>query len=62
MDEPHSVVHRYVKIPCPSGKHARSIVTFRDHTVASMFCAPCDVAWDQSIDHPELQHLRLDRV
>jgi hypothetical protein len=50
----------YVDIPCPSGKHSRSIVTFRDHTVAAMFCVPCEHAWTESTDRPELQGVALD--
>jgi hypothetical protein len=63
MDGPHNViVQRYVNIPCPSGKHPRSILTFRNHTVAAMFCLPCEVAWTLSTDHPEIRHLGLDRA
>ena len=51
---------RYVNIPCPSGKHPRSVVTFRDHSVASMFCVPCKQAWTESTDHPELRGLKSD--
>jgi hypothetical protein len=58
---PHNViVHRYVNIPCPSGKHPRSIVTFRDHTVASMLCIPCEHAWTEPTEHPELRFFSLD--
>lgn len=54
------LVHRMVNIPCPSRKHRRSIVTFRNHTVAAMFCVPCEVAWTESTDHPELRSIGLD--
>jgi len=57
---PNTLIHRYVDIPCPSGKHKRSIVTFRNHTVAAMFCIPCEFAWTQSTDHPELRIIGLD--
>jgi hypothetical protein len=53
-------IHRYVDIPCPSGKHRRSIVTFRNHTVAAMFCIPCEHAWTEPTTRQELRHLRLD--
>jgi hypothetical protein len=51
---------RYVNIPCPSRKHARTIVTFRNHSVAAMFCIPCDQAWSESTAHPELQAIPVD--
>jgi hypothetical protein len=63
MDRSHDIiVQRYVNIPCPSGKHERSLVTFRNHTVAAMFCLVCEVAWTQSTDHPELWDVGLDHV
>ncbi len=37
-------VRRTVNIACPSGKHQQSIVMFRDHSVAAMFCVPCEEA------------------
>ena len=55
-----SIVNRYVNIRCPSGKHERSVVTFRNHTVAAMFCVPCEEAWTESTDHPELRDIALD--
>ena len=55
------LVHRYVNVPCPSGKHQRSIVTFRDHTVAAMFCIPCEYAWAEPTTHPALRNVGLDR-
>jgi hypothetical protein len=54
------IIHCYVNIHCPSGKHSRSVVTFRNHTVAAMFCIPCDVAWVEPTSHPELRDLGLD--
>ena len=57
----NSLVHRYVDIPCPSGKHQRTIVTFRNHTLAAMFCIPCEVTWTERTTHPALQHFHLDR-
>jgi hypothetical protein len=57
----NSLIHRYVQIPCPSGKHNRSIVTFRNHTVAAMFCVPCEHAWTEPTSHPALRKMGLDR-
>ena len=57
---PNSLVQRYVKIPCPGGKHPRSVVTFRNHTVAAMFCIPCEAAWTEPTSHPELRAVKLD--
>ena len=54
------IVHRYVDIPCPNGKHQRSLVTFRNHTVAAMFCVPCEHAWTEPTTRPELRDLSLD--
>jgi len=59
---PNTLIHRYVDIPCPSGKHERSIVTFRNHTAAAMFCIPCEAAWTEATDHPELCRIALDRA
>lgn len=56
----NSLVHRYVNIPCPSGKHHRSVLTFRNHTVAALFCIPCEVAWTESTTRPELRDVGLD--
>jgi hypothetical protein len=56
------LVQRYVKVPCPSGKHRRSIVTFRNHTVAAMFSIPCEHAWTELTDHPALRDIGLDSV
>ena len=58
----NTIVHRYVDIPCPSGKHQRSIVTFRNHNVAAMFCIPCEAAWTELTTHPQLRNIGLDRV
>jgi hypothetical protein len=55
------LVHRQVNIPCPSGKHTRSIVTFRNHVVAVMFCLPCEQAWTEPTTHPEIQAIAIDR-
>ena len=57
---PNQLIHRYVAITCPSLKHKHSIVTFRNHTVAAMFCIPCDMAWTESTDQPELRNMGLD--
>ena len=46
-----------VPIPCPSRKHQESIVTFRDHTVAAMFCVGCETAWTETTSHPALVDL-----
>jgi len=54
--------HRYVNITCPSGKHARSIVAFRNHTVAVMFCEPCELSWTVPTSHPEIRPLPIDRT
>jgi len=59
-DERNVPINRYVDIPCPSGKHRRSVVTFRNHTVAALFCIPCEHAWTESTDHPALRDLQLD--
>ena len=56
------LVHRYVDIPCPSGKHLRSIVTFRNHTVAAMFCLLCEHAWTESTKRAELRNMPIDRA
>jgi hypothetical protein len=53
--------HRYVDIPCPSGKHQRTLVTFRDHTVAAMFCVPCEYAWTEATTHPALFAMPIDK-
>jgi hypothetical protein len=55
------LVHRQVNIPCPSGKHSRSLVTFRNHVVAVLFCLPCEQAWTEPTTHPEIQALSVDR-
>jgi hypothetical protein len=60
MADSDTLVHRYVEIPCPSGKHQRSLVTFRNHTVAAMFCVPCEHAWTEPTTRTELRHLSLD--
>ena len=58
----NSLVQRYVNVPCPSGLHYRSIVTFRNHTLAVMFCIPCEQAWTEPTTHPEIQGLGIDRT
>jgi hypothetical protein len=58
---PNSIVHRYIDIACPSGKHRQSIVTFRNHTVAAMFCIPCELAWTELTSRKELRDVGLDR-
>ena len=55
------LVHRQVNVPCPSGIHLQSIVTFRNHTVAVMFCVPCEAAWTEAITHPDIQAMAIDR-
>ena len=55
------IVHRYVDVPCPSGKHQRSLVTFRNHTVAAMFCMPCEHAWTEPTTHPALLNMPIDK-
>jgi hypothetical protein len=55
MDPEPDVSPRYVNIPCPSGKHERSVVTYRDHRFAAMFCIPCEVEWQEPTSHPELR-------
>jgi hypothetical protein len=52
---------RYVNIPCPSGLHDRSIVTFRDYVTAVMFCINCEQAWTEPTSHPELRAMVVDR-
>jgi hypothetical protein len=57
---PNTLFQRYVNIPCPSGKHQRSVLTFRNHSVAAMFCIPCEVAWTEATTHPELREVPVD--
>lgn len=57
---PNTLVHRYVDVPCPSGKHPHSVLTFRNHSVAAMFCIPCRVAWTEPTTHPALREIGLD--
>ena len=59
--ESNSIVHRHVDIAWPSGKHPQSIVTFRNHTVAAMFCIPCELAWTEPTSRKELRDVALDR-
>ena len=58
---PNQIVHRSVDIPCPSGKHQQSLITFRNHTVAAMFCIPCEHAWTEPTTHPLLLNMPLDK-
>jgi hypothetical protein len=60
-DHSNVLVHRQVNIPCPSGKHTRSIVTLRNHVVAVMFCLPCEQAWTEPTTHPEIRAMAVDR-
>ena len=53
-------VERYIDVPCPSGKHQRSMLTFRSHTVACMFCVPCEHGWTEPTTHPALRDLATD--
>ena len=46
-----------VPIPCPSGKHPESVVTFRNHNFAAMLCIPCEHAWTEPASHAVLQDL-----
>jgi len=62
MFPPNSLVHRYVDVACPSGKHVQSVLTFRNHTVAAMFCIPCEHAWTESTQHPALRSVGVDSV
>ena len=57
---PHRLTQRYVSIPCPSGKHKQSVLTFRNHNTAAMFCIPCEVAWTEPTNHPELRDVAPD--
>jgi hypothetical protein len=56
------LIQRYIGIPCPSGTHTHSIVTFRNHTVAAMFCIPCEHAWTEPTSHPLLQFIGVDGI
>ena len=54
--------HRYISIACPSGKHSRSIVTFRNHTFAVMLCLACEEVWTEPTTHPLIAPLAIDRA
>ncbi len=54
------LVLRYVSIACPSGRHARSVVTFQDLSAAAMFCIPYEAAWTEPTTHPQLRSLPID--
>ena len=56
------LVHRQVNVPCPRRIHQQSIVTFRNHTVAAMFCIPCEVAWVELTSRSELRAMGLDQA
>jgi len=58
----NSLDSRYVDIPCPSGKHLRSLVTFRNHAVVAMFCIPCEHAWTERAEHPLLTGMARDET
>jgi hypothetical protein len=51
---------RYVDIPCPSGKHKRSMLTFRGHNAGVLFCQPCEHGWTEPATHPALRHIVAD--
>jgi hypothetical protein len=57
----NQILQRYVDIPCPSGKHPRSLVTFRNHNVAAMLCIPCEVAWIETSKNLEMKDVGLER-
>jgi hypothetical protein len=59
-DRPRPSAHRYLDVPCPSGKHQRSILTFRSRNLASMFCVPCEHGWTEPTTHPALRDLATD--
>jgi len=60
-DQPKTPVHRYVDIPCPTRKHPRSLVAFRSHTVAAMFCIPCAMAWTEPTTRAQLHDVPHDK-
>src|SRR5688500_7450199 len=53
-------LHRCVDVPCPSGKHQRSMLTYRSHSIAAMFCVPCQKGWTEPTTHPALRDLATD--
>ena len=53
-------VQRIVEVPCPSGKHPRSVLTFRGYTMSCMFCVLCEHGWTEPNTHPALRDLRTD--
>ena len=59
---PNTLIHRYADIPCPSRKHPRSLVTCRNHSVAAMFCIPCEREWTVSTLHPQLAAMDRDET
>jgi hypothetical protein len=53
-------LQRLVDVPCPTGKHRRSMLTFRSYSVAAMFCIPCQKGWTEPTTHPALRDLATD--
>jgi hypothetical protein len=53
---------RYVDVPCMTGKHPRSVLTFRSYNVAAMFCIPCEMSWSEPTSHPALRDIPVDVV
>jgi hypothetical protein len=51
---------RTVDVHCPSGKHQQSVLTFRSHELAAMFCVPCQKGWTETVTHPALRDLATD--
>jgi hypothetical protein len=60
-DQAPAFALRYANVFCPSGKHKRSILTVRGHSVAAMFCAPCEQDWTEPTTHPALRDLPIDQ-
>jgi hypothetical protein len=48
-------VQRTVDVTCPSGKHSRSLLTYRGYTMACMFCVPCEHGWTEPNTHAALR-------
>ncbi len=53
-------LQRCVDVPCPSGKHQRSMLTYRSDSIAAMFCVPCQKGWTEPTTHPALRDLAID--
>jgi hypothetical protein len=63
MAEVHNIlVHATSMSPAQAGSIGGRFGTFRNHTVAAMFCLPCEHAWTEPTSHPGLQNLGLDRI